>query len=378
MAGDLLREGIPSHSEIRQGAVAQMLVDVARQYEAGLIVIGTKGMQGAGPVIVGAIAEQLVRLSPCPVLAVAADWNAGEFRPTPGGPVLLAMERNEATAGRRVDTAYSLAETFHRTLIVLHARGPAEASAFLNPGATTLEEFGIKPSARFPVRCVVKDGNPADAIAEAIAQYHPSMLVAGVKRASETPGPHGTAFALVGTFAGSCAVCSAGTGERDHARARSRIRAPKFVKARAWQRTTEKGASLDHDRGFSPWAHAPFDRTKSGKPGIATSASQRNVRLSDCGNSMRNEDRVGAGSSGDGTMQAEAKNGRWVGTPVAAAGRVVAVPAGDWESAECKRPRCIEVEAGDVVFRQSELGKGLYVIVSGQFAAPGGADVERA
>jgi len=47
------------------------------------------------------------------------------------------------------------------------------------------------------VRFVVKDGNPADAIVEAIAQYHPSILVAGVKRASETPGPHGTAFALL-------------------------------------------------------------------------------------------------------------------------------------------------------------------------------------
>jgi len=196
LAGDLLREGIPSHSEIRQGVVAQMLVDVARQYEAGLIVIGTKGMSGAGPVIVGAIAEQLVRLSPCPVLAVAADWNAGEFRPTPGGPVLLAMERNEATLAA-VGTAYSLAETFHRTLIVLHARGPAEASAFLNPAATTLDEFGIMPSGRFPVRFTVKDGNPADVMAEAIDQYHPSILVAGVKRASETPGPHGTAFALL-------------------------------------------------------------------------------------------------------------------------------------------------------------------------------------
>jgi len=196
LAGDLLREGIPSHSEIRQGAVAQMLVDVARQYGAGLIVIGTHGMQGAGPVIVGAVAEQLVRLSPCPVLAVAADWNAGEFRPTPGGPVLLAMERNEATQAA-VATAYSLAETFHRTLLVLHARGPAEASAFLNPGATTLEEFGIKASGRFPVRFIVKDGNPGDAIVEAIAQYHPSLLVAGVKRASGTPGPHGTAFALL-------------------------------------------------------------------------------------------------------------------------------------------------------------------------------------
>ena len=37
LAGDLLREGIHSHSEIRQGAVAQMLVDVAKQYEAGLM-----------------------------------------------------------------------------------------------------------------------------------------------------------------------------------------------------------------------------------------------------------------------------------------------------------------------------------------------------
>jgi nucleotide-binding universal stress UspA family protein len=110
--------------------------------------------------------------------------------------VLLAMERNEATQAA-VDTAYSLAETFHRTLLVLHARGPAEASAFLNPGATTLEEFGIQPSGRFPVRCMVKDGNPADTIVEAIAQHHPSVLVAGVKRSSDTPGPHGTAFALL-------------------------------------------------------------------------------------------------------------------------------------------------------------------------------------
>jgi nucleotide-binding universal stress UspA family protein len=196
MAGDLLQEGIHSHSEIRQGAVAQMLVDVARQYQAGLIVIGTKGMEGAGPVVVGAVAEQLVRLAPCPVLAVAADWNAGEFRPAPGGPVLLAMERNQATP-EAVATAFSLAQTFHRTLLVLHARSAAEAVAFLNPSATTLEEFGIRPSGEFPVRCIVKDGTPADAVVEAIAQNQPCILVAGVKRSSETPGPHGTVFALL-------------------------------------------------------------------------------------------------------------------------------------------------------------------------------------
>lgn len=196
MTADLIREGIHSHSEIRQGAVAQMLVDVAQQYDAGLIVIGTEGRQGAGPVAVGAVAEQLVRLASCPVLAVAADWNAGPFRPTPGGPVLLAMEKNEAMTAA-VATARSLAETFQRTLLVLHARSAAEAVAFLNPVASTLKAFGILESGPFPVRCIVKDGRPEEAITRAIEQYRPSILVVGVKRASETPGPHGTAFSLL-------------------------------------------------------------------------------------------------------------------------------------------------------------------------------------
>jgi nucleotide-binding universal stress UspA family protein len=196
MAAELIREGIHSHSEIRQGTVAQILVDVAKQYHAGLIIIGTEGKQGAGPVVVGAVAEQLVRMAPCAVMAVAADYNAGAFRPTPGGPIMLAMEKNEVTPAA-VATACSLAEVFQRTLLVMHARRPAEAAAFLNPGATTLEQFGVPGNGRFPVRCVVKDGKPGDAIVEAIGQYHPSVLVVGVKRASDTPGPHGTAFTLL-------------------------------------------------------------------------------------------------------------------------------------------------------------------------------------
>jgi nucleotide-binding universal stress UspA family protein len=195
MAADLIREGIHSHSEIRQGEVARMLLDLAQQYEAGLIVIGTEGKQGAGPVLVGSIAEELVRHAPCAVLAVAADYNAGSHRPIPGGPVMLAMERNES-APEAVATACSLAETFRRTLIIVHARRPEEAVAFLNPSATTVEEFGIG-KANFPVRCIVKDGKPGDALVDAIAQYQPSILVVGVKRTSGTSGPHGTAFSIL-------------------------------------------------------------------------------------------------------------------------------------------------------------------------------------
>jgi nucleotide-binding universal stress UspA family protein len=195
MADELMREGIHSHSEVRQGNVAEMLAVIARQYKAGLIVLGTKGKDGAGPVVVGAVAEQLVRLAPCPVMAVAADWNAGPHRPTPGGPVMLAIERNEAAAAA-AETACSLAETFDRPLLVLHVRTAAEAAAHVSL-CGSIEDFGIRLRGKAPVRCLVKDGDPASAIAETIAEHHPCILVAGVKRASGTPGPHGTVFALL-------------------------------------------------------------------------------------------------------------------------------------------------------------------------------------
>lgn len=228
MAADLIADGIHSHSEARQGTMVELLLDAAQQYDAGLIVIGTRGRSGAGPVAVGSIAEQLVRRAPCAVLAVAADWNAGEFRPEPGGPVMLALERNDA-AEAAVEAASSLAETFHRTLIVVHARTAAEASAFLNPRESTPEQLGVRKNGAFAVRCIVKDGNPAEAIARAVIQHSPSILVLGVKRrsraqgASGSGGPHSTAFAvLAGSWAPvlcvpADAVAAQGEVEHKHA-----------------------------------------------------------------------------------------------------------------------------------------------------------------
>jgi len=193
MAADLLRAGIHSHSEVRQGEVAEMLVEVAIEHQAGLLVIGTRGMKGAGPVAVGSIAEQLVRMAPCPVLAVAADWNAGPHRPVQGGPVLLALECN-AAAPAAAEAAYGLAEIFQRPLLVIHARSAGE-----DPGlnAEVLAEFAIRTGVPVKLTYIVADGEAADAVASAIDQYRPCILVAGVKRATHFPGPHGTAFALL-------------------------------------------------------------------------------------------------------------------------------------------------------------------------------------
>lgn len=58
-----LISGMPSHA-------AQMLADVARDVDADAIVVGTRGHGPLAGVVVGSVTQQLLHVSPCPVLAV--------------------------------------------------------------------------------------------------------------------------------------------------------------------------------------------------------------------------------------------------------------------------------------------------------------------
>jgi nucleotide-binding universal stress UspA family protein len=193
---ELLSKGIRSHSEVRQGTVVELLLDVVRQYQAGLLVIGTRGVAGAGPVLLGSVAEQLVRLAPCPILAVAADaLPASEF--STGSNCVIPVERNDASV-RAIAAAREVAELFGLGLLLVHARTQAEAEAKLDPCAETF------PQVRFPagkaqvsVRCMVRDGNPADVVKSIVDQYPTALIVLGVNRESRTGGPHGTAYEVM-------------------------------------------------------------------------------------------------------------------------------------------------------------------------------------
>ena len=46
------------------------VADAARQWNADLIVVGTHGRRGMGRVLMGSGAEQIIRLSPVPVLVI--------------------------------------------------------------------------------------------------------------------------------------------------------------------------------------------------------------------------------------------------------------------------------------------------------------------
>jgi len=71
-----LRDLMPStfrgawDADIAAGHPAETIVRVAAEREADLIVMGTHGRTGLQHVLLGSVAEKVVRLAPCPVLTV--------------------------------------------------------------------------------------------------------------------------------------------------------------------------------------------------------------------------------------------------------------------------------------------------------------------
>lgn len=59
--------------ELRVGVPAQEIVEFAREHNCDLIVMGTHGRTGLSHLLMGSVAENVVRRAPCPVMVVRAE-----------------------------------------------------------------------------------------------------------------------------------------------------------------------------------------------------------------------------------------------------------------------------------------------------------------
>lgn len=66
----LAAEGVRASAEVRTGSATGELLEASVDYGADLIVMGTHGRSGLEHLIIGSIAERLIRTARCPVLAV--------------------------------------------------------------------------------------------------------------------------------------------------------------------------------------------------------------------------------------------------------------------------------------------------------------------
>ncbi len=81
------------------GLAAYTTAEYAREVTAGLIVISTHGRTGLARVLMGSVAEHVVRMAPCPVLTV---------RPGPRGHLSASSEARAAVGTHAVDAESTL------------------------------------------------------------------------------------------------------------------------------------------------------------------------------------------------------------------------------------------------------------------------------
>ena len=56
--------------EVRVGVAFREIIDYSAKHDIDLIVMGTHGHTGLAHVVLGSVAEKVVRKAPCPVLTV--------------------------------------------------------------------------------------------------------------------------------------------------------------------------------------------------------------------------------------------------------------------------------------------------------------------
>lgn len=72
---ELLHRRLRARGLLRPGAPDEEILNAAETERAGLIVMGTHGRKGIAQMVMGSVAERVVRSATCPVLTVRAAKN---------------------------------------------------------------------------------------------------------------------------------------------------------------------------------------------------------------------------------------------------------------------------------------------------------------
>jgi nucleotide-binding universal stress UspA family protein len=68
--------GVPAETLALPGNARDVIVEAAKKHGAGLIIMGTHGRTGVRHLLLGSVAERVVRTAPCPVLVVPSKASA--------------------------------------------------------------------------------------------------------------------------------------------------------------------------------------------------------------------------------------------------------------------------------------------------------------
>ncbi len=200
-------EGVPHRCYVRHGLIWSNLADIIAEHEIDLLVVGTHGRTGLGKLLLGSVAEDILRHAPCPVLTVGPKVSGHARLPAVSehgrdlAPVDLELRqivfatnfgKNAALAA---GDAAALAQEFHARLTLMHVLEDythlGRNQAPIEDSANRLRDLIPRNSPlQYVPDTLIEFGNPPEQILKVAAEREADMIVLGAHSSSQVGGTH--------------------------------------------------------------------------------------------------------------------------------------------------------------------------------------------
>jgi nucleotide-binding universal stress UspA family protein len=192
-------KGFPHRNYIRHGETCQVLAEIVGEQQIDLLIAGTHGRTGLGKVVMGSVAEEILRQVSCPVLTVGpkvVGTVAPESRRDRELPpaqinvrqVLYATDFKQESQ-EAFHYALSFAREFRARLALLHVIETYGDEPYEHPGtidtslARLRELVPDDAGLRYPPEILAEFGSPSECILQTAADREVDLIVLGVRPA---------------------------------------------------------------------------------------------------------------------------------------------------------------------------------------------------
>ena len=175
---------------IGEGNTWEVTSKLIKQEEIDLVVVGTRGRTGLGKALLGSVAEQILRQSPCPVLTVGPHVNLWSDEYAKMREILYATDL-VAELPMAAPYAISLAQENQAHLVLLHViEDPKAGDLVDSPEVVDVKQRKLQQlvTEQAGLWCeptfVVEQGPAAEKILDVAKRRHTDLIVLGARPAT--------------------------------------------------------------------------------------------------------------------------------------------------------------------------------------------------
>ena len=182
-------DGVEHEAVIGEGNTWKVISDLIEKREIDLVVVGTRGRTGFEKVLLGSVAEQILRQSPCPVLTVGPHVNPWSEEYAKMREILYATDLATDTPVA-APYAISLAQENQAHLVLLHViEDPKAGDLVDSPEVMDCKERKLQQmvTEQAGLWCeptyIVEQGPAAEKILDVSKRRHTDLIVLGARPA---------------------------------------------------------------------------------------------------------------------------------------------------------------------------------------------------